>query len=245
MRFIRHLMSIGLATGSVLAGHVAAAIPDAERTVLEDFFVATNGSDWFTSTANVQRWLADGTDPCTWFGVGCDLAHEHVTGIALSGDNLSGSLPANLADLAHLRYIVVDANRLAGPIPSLSGLASLESVFVQNNQLSGQIPSLAGLTALAYFAADHNRLTGAIPASLTDLPRLQYFVVDYNRLSGAVPGPPATLTAFSAALCPNLLDTTPSADPAIDAAWNNATGLTPWWSAYQSRCDIVFRSGLE
>src|SRR5512146_664829 len=124
MRFIRHLMSIGLATGSVLAGHVAAAIPDAERTVLEDVFVATNGSDWFTSTANVQRWLADGTDPCTWFGVGCDLAHEHVTGIALSGDNLSGSLPANLADLAHLRYIVVDANRLAGPIPSLSGLAS-------------------------------------------------------------------------------------------------------------------------
>ncbi|HSE11314.1 MAG TPA: hypothetical protein VLB69_01655, partial [Rudaea sp.] len=217
MRLIEHLLAVGAATGSFLAVNAIAAIPDAERAVLEDFYVATGGDNWNTTTANLDRWLADGTDPCTWFGVGCDPLHEHVTGLALCCDNLSGSLPASLSDLKNLRYIAVDTNRLTGPIPSLAGLTNLESVFVENNQLSGQIPPLTGLTRLAYFAADHNQLTGPIPSSLTDLPNLQYFVVDYNRLNGTVPKPPPTLTQFSAALCPNLLDTTPSADPAIDA----------------------------
>lgn len=245
MHLARQLLLAGAAACSVLPGNGAAAIPDSEKQVLKEFYDATDGDHWFTSVANLHRWLDDGADPCTWFGVGCDAAGTHVTGIALSADNLSGSLPPNLAELTNLRYLVVDGNRLSGPIPSLAGLANLESVFVQYNQFSGEIPSFAGLTRLSYFAADHNQLTGAIPASLSDLPNLQYFVVDGNRLSGKVPRAPATLTAFSAALCPNLLDTTPSADPTIDQAWNNATGVAPWWSAFHSRCDIVFRSGLE
>ena len=244
MRLIKHLLA-GVVAGSFLAVHALAAIPDAEKAVLEDFYVATDGDHWFTSAANFNRWLVAGTDPCTWFGVGCDPLHEHVTGIALTGNNLSGALPANLAELKNLRYLVVDANRLTGPIPALAGLTNLESVFVGHNQLSGEIPSLAALTKLAYVSADHNQLSGPIPTSVSDLPNLQYFVVDYNRLSGTVPKPPASLTAFSAALCPNLLDTTPSADPTIDAAWNSATGLTPWWGLFNSRCDILFRNGLE
>jgi hypothetical protein len=236
MRLIGHLSFICVLACGLLAEPAGAAIPDAEKTVLRDLYVSTGGDNWLATVANVHRWFADGTDPCTWFGVGCDAAHEHVTGLGLSGGNLTGSLPANLATLKYLRYLVVDNNRLSGPLPSLEGLADLQTVFVQHNQLSGPIPSLAGLTSLAYFAADHNDLGGHIPSSLSDLPQLQYFVIDHNRLNGRVPKAPPTLTRFSAALCPNLLDTRPSTDPAIDAGWNNATGLAAWSSGPESPC---------
>jgi len=86
--------------------------------VLRDFYASTGGDNWSATVANVNKWFADDTDPCSWFGVGCDAMHEHVTGLDLSGGNLSGSLPANLATLKQLRYLVVDNNRLSGPIPS-------------------------------------------------------------------------------------------------------------------------------
>src|SRR5678815_3615087 len=203
MRFTKHLFLVGVLAGGVFAGHAYAAIPDSELAVLRDFYASAGGDNWSATVANVNKWFADDTDPCSWFGVGCDAMHEHVTGLDLSGGNLSGSLPANLATLKQLRYLVVDNNRLSGPIPSLEGLASLQAVFVHHNQLTGPIPSLAGLNSLGYFAADHNELAGHIPSSVSDLPQLQYFVVDNNRLSGRMPRAPATLSAFSTALCPN------------------------------------------
>jgi Leucine rich repeat N-terminal domain len=240
MRFTKHLCLVGVLAGGVFAGPACAGIPDSELAVLRDFYASTGGDNWFATAANANKWFADDTDPCSWFGVGCDATREHVTGFDLSGGNLSGSLPANLATLKNLRYLVVDNNRLSGPLPPLDGLTKLEAVFVQHNQLTGPIPSLAGLTSLGYFAADHNALTGHIPSSLSDLPQLQYFVVDNNQLSGRVPRAPATLTAFSTALCPNQLDTRPSADPTIDAGWNSATGLTPWWSGPGTACAAPF-----
>lgn len=236
MRPERLLLLTLVAAGGTFAGSASAVIPDAEMAVLKDFYDATGGDSWLATQANVHPWFADDSDPCTWFGVGCDVAHEHVTGVDLSGGNLVGSLPANLAELKNLRYIVVDHNQLGGPIPPLAGLTGLQTLFVQNNQLTGSIPSLTGLTSLGYFAADHNQLSGPIPSSLSKLPQLQYFVIHDNHISGRVPRAPATLTRFSAALCPNLLDTRPSVDLSIDAQWNNATGLTPWWSGVGSPC---------
>ena len=236
MRFTKNLFLVGALIGGVFAGPACAAIPDSEMAVLRDFYASTGGDNWFATVANVNNWFADDTDPCSWFGVGCDATREHVTGLDLSGGNLRGSLPANLATLKQLRYLVVDNNRLSGPLPSLDGLTSLQAVFVHHNQLTGPIPSLAGLTSLGYFAADHNELSGHIPSSVSDLPQLQYFAIDNNQLSGRVPRAPATLSAFSTALCPNELDTRPSADPTIDAGWSNATGLTPWWSGPGAAC---------
>jgi hypothetical protein len=96
---------------------------------------------------------------------------------------------------------------------------------VARNQLTGAIPALTGLTNLQFFAADENQLTGAIPA-LTGLTNLQRFLVSTNQLTGNVPSvpSPSALVAGGSSLCPNSLNHMP------DAAWDAATGVTPWYT---------------
>jgi len=182
-----------------------------------------------------------------------DLAYNQLTGSIPSLDGLTdlrnfdvqsnqltGSIPT-LTGLGSLKYLDVQFNQLTGSIPSLAGLTHLFLFAVTNNHLTGPVPELTGLTDLQIFAVGANQLTGPLPA-LTGLDSLKYFYVDNNKLTGAVPTAPATL--ISAILCPNLLDTTPSAN---DGAWDSATGFTPWWSdPYPgNNCDDVFTSGFD
>ncbi len=162
-------------------------------------------------------------------------------------NQLTGAIPS-LGGLTALQYFYVDHNQLTGSIPSLSGLTALQSFYASGNQLTGAIPSLSGLTALKAFAANNNHLTGSIP-SLSGLTALQYFDVYNNHLTGSIPSlsgltalesfyvnnnqltgiPPATLgnlVAGYSRLCPNYLS--PSADNAVNTAWDKATGVTPW-----------------
>lgn len=160
-------------------------------------------------------------------------------------NNLTGSIPP-LAGMTALQFFSAHDNQFTGSIPSLAGLTALTNFSVSGNQLTGTIPSLTGLSALAYFHAGHNQLTGSIPAltgltalewllvsnnqltgtipSLAGLTALSNFYVDNNQLTGTPPAAPASLMV--ARLCPNLLST-PSAS---DAAWDTATGQTPWSS---------------
>jgi hypothetical protein len=181
----------------------------------------------------------------------------------LQYNQLSGSIPV-LEGLTDLQYFNVQSNELTGPIPALTGLTNLKYFDVQFNQLTGSIPDLAGLTHLVFFAVTNNQLTGPVPGltgladlqifgvganqltgtipALTGLTSLKYFYVDNNKLTGAVPTAPASL--ILAILCPNPLDTTPSAN---DVAWDSATGFTPWWASPHSsnNCDDVFTSGFD
>ena len=229
-----------------LAASVAeAAIPLAERQALIDIYNGTNGAGWTTST----NWNGAAGTECAWYGVTCDGAQTTVTAIDLHANNLTGSLPANLnsltnlaafyaydnqltgpipslADLTSLANFSVGNNQLTGPIPSLAGLTNLALFHAYNNQLTGPIPSLAGLTNLVFFYAYNNQLTGPIP-SLAGLDNLVQFRVNNNQLSGdvpAVPAPTNALLASGSSLCPNYLNQT------ADAAWDTATGSTPWYA---------------
>ena len=229
-----------------LAASVAEAdIPDAERQVLIAIYNGTNGGTWTTNT----NWNGDAGTECTWFGVTCNGAGDTVTAIDLNANNLTGSLPAtlnsltnlviflaydnqltgsipSLAGLTNLAYFYVNNNQLTGTIPSLAGLTNLAEFIAFNNQLTGSIPSLAGLTNLVYFYVSNNQLTGPIP-SLAGLNNLEYFYVNDNQLSGdvpAVPAPTNALVAGGSGLCPNYLNHT------ADAAWDAATGSTPWYA---------------
>src|SRR5450759_232282 len=125
---------------------VQAAIPAGERTVLLNLYTSTNGATWTIST----DWNgATGTE-CTWFGVTCNIAGTTVTGIDLGGNNLTGTLPANLNTLTNLFDFYVYSNLLTGTIPALTGLTNLENFDVDSNQLTGTIPALTNLTNLVY-----------------------------------------------------------------------------------------------
>jgi hypothetical protein len=89
-----------------------------DANALVDLFFATRGRTWIVN----DHWLVMNSTVsiCNWTGIGCD-ACGRVSRISLSQNNVSGTLPVSLRDLAALE--VVDFSRN----PSLSG--ALEPEF--------------------------------------------------------------------------------------------------------------------
>ena len=152
-----------------------------------------------------------------------------------SANRLSGSIPA----LGSARFFDVHSNQLDGQIPPLAAYTFLTTFDVHSNQLSGSIPALAGLTNLQTFNVSNNRLTGSVPP--LDMTHIFRFLAGGNQLTGPVSTPSPTPITGGSNLCPNPLDLTTSVN---DAGWNTATNLHPWWGAFHSQCDILFRTGF-
>ena len=112
-----------------------------------------------------------------------------VVWLSLPGDQLSGTVPAQLGDLAYLEHLDLHENQLTGPIPpQLGDLSRLEVLDLSENQLTGPIPpQLANLSRLHRLFLHENQLTGPIPPQLGDLTALEYLHLHQNQLSGAVP----------------------------------------------------------
>ena len=111
--------------------------------------------------------------PCTWYGVIC--YQGHIVELRLYSNRLSGSIPAELSDLAQLNQLDLSHNQLNGSIP-----AALENVPL-----------------LYWLDLSYNQLTGAVPAGLTKAPRDQFRLWG-NLLDGTVPASkePITKVAF-------------------------------------------------
>ena len=91
------------------------------RAALAALYNATNGSSWLDDTNWVSsRPLGE------WYGVSTD-ADGRVTELDLRDNQLSGSIPSELGNLANLEGLWLDGNQLSGPIPSeLGNLANLQ-----------------------------------------------------------------------------------------------------------------------
>ena len=122
---------------------VQATIPSSERTVLVALYTSTNGASWTTRT----NWNGAAGTECTWYGVTCNVGGTTVTGINLSSNNLTGTLPA-LTGLTSLQSFDVNTNQLTGTIPALTGLTNLLGFDVASNQLTGNVPSVPTPNAL-------------------------------------------------------------------------------------------------
>ena len=249
-RWVQNVSAIFL--GAIFAAATAsvanAAIPAGERTVLLNFYNATNGDMW----GNKTGWLgAPGTE-CSWHGVTCDAGENHVTNLNMVGNHLHGRLPdlspltelqalglndnllsgniPSLVSLHHLQTLWLARNLLSGPVPPLN--ASLTDIDVSSNALSGSIPPLSAAPMLAYAYFDENLLTGTIP-DLSSLSNLIVFSVDGNLLTGPIPSL-AGLNALGdlAVARNNLSGSIPSIAglPALvsfDVSNNQLTGVLP------------------
>ena len=103
--------SAGTASGTAeITVAVSADSPD--RRTLETLYETTLGADW----TNATNWLTS-APVGEWHGVEVDAA-GNVIGLALSGNNLAGWIPPEIGDLDRLRYLHIDRNELAGPIPA-------------------------------------------------------------------------------------------------------------------------------
>ena len=153
---------------------VAVYVPDPNRVALGAFYLATGGENW-TNSAN---WLSD--QPLSeWHGVTVD-GQGQVTQLALDGNNLSGSLPAELEKLTSLTRLALNRNSLTGAIPSeLGNLSNLSIIGLARNSLSGTLPAslgnLSGLTRLSLH--DNTALSGPLPDGFVNLANLQRLAV--------------------------------------------------------------------
>ena len=157
---------------------------ESDREVLEAFYHATGGPDWFLST----NWLSD--EPLSaWYGVYTN-EQGRVDGLILRSNNLSGALPPELARLTRLRILSLRFNQLSGPIPpELGQLTGLTSLNLHRNRLTGPIPpELGQLNNLDLLHLDENQLTGPIPPELGRLTALTTILgLSDNQLTGPIP----------------------------------------------------------
>ena len=144
---------------------------------------ATTGSVW-QQNRNWNTVLNIGT----WYGVETN-SDGRVTELVLDDNNLVGTLPAELGNLAQLKRLVLDGNEISGRIPpALGNLSNLTMLTLRGNSLEGPIPSeLGALTRLDTLDLFFTGVSGAIPPSLGNLSSLQRFTVGWNQLSGPIP----------------------------------------------------------
>jgi len=170
-------------------GFLTAAFPQSERDALIAIYNTTGGADWVHN----DNWLgAPGTE-CTWYGVVCDEAENHVVELRLdnypNGNNLTGPFPVAVTALTELTILTFSKNNLTGPIPpEIGNLSQLEILTLSSNDMSGPLPSELGqLTQLDSLVLTNNQFNGPIPTELGNLPTLRSFRANNNDLSGPIP----------------------------------------------------------
>ena len=155
-----------------------------DRAALEALYNATGGANW----TNRMNWLDSSLPLSDWHGVTVD-GNGCVTGLDLTDNQLTGTIPSELSNLAKLERLWLGENQLTGAIPAeLSNLASLEWLSLSFNQLTGTIPvELGNLASLRVLVLHDNQLTGSVPVELGNLASLEVLILSDNRLTGTIP----------------------------------------------------------
>ena len=183
-----------LASISVVEGTGETCAPLSDRDILIALHGATNGTTWDRR----EGWLTD-RPLGEWYGVTVNRKGR-VSGVYVSGNNLTGALPPELEGLSELRRLALFGNSsLTGEIPpELGNLATLQDLYLNGNALTGEIPpELGNLATLQDLYLNGNALTGEIPVRLGKLTRLRSLILTDNALSGGIPSELGSLTSLT------------------------------------------------
>ena len=143
----------------------------------------------FTRADRLSSWLPD-SSPCSakWVGIIC--FNGTVTGLHLTGFDISGKIDIEALNALHgLRTISLVNNSFSGPIPDFHRVGALKSLLLTGNQFSGEIPKdfFAHITSLKKFWISYNQFNGTIPESVTQLSHLIELHLEHNHFSGPIP----------------------------------------------------------
>ncbi len=119
-----------------------ATIPASERQALIALYKSANGDHW----THRFGWLGAEGSECDWHGVACEPggatgSTASVVGLDLEQNDLSGSIPSELAQLPQLQSLSLFENHLTGTIPATLGdLGKLQWLKIFGNNFSGLLP---------------------------------------------------------------------------------------------------------
>ncbi|WVZ92163.1 hypothetical protein U9M48_038250 [Paspalum notatum var. saurae] len=107
----------------------------------------------------------------------------------LSRNLFNGELPAEVASMASIKYLVLAENNFSGQIPPAYGqIVQLQVLDLSYNNLSGGIPAEIGnLSSLLVLMLAGNQLSGEIPREIGNCTSLLWFNLAGNKLSGQIP----------------------------------------------------------
>lgn len=157
-------------------------------TALHQLYENTDGDNWLIKTNwNVVSGAAapQNCDLSTLYGITLN-SNNRVSVIELSENNLTGQIPATIANLLELNELLLNENNLNGSIPAtIAALENLTVLELENNSLVGALPAEIGsLINLEVLVLNDNQLTGTIPASYGNLSGLTDLFLYGNQLSG-------------------------------------------------------------
>lgn len=207
-----------------------------DREVLEAFYHATGGPQWDRNL----NWLTD-LPPWQWEGV---IVNDQgrVYGVGVTGNNLTGTIPPDLAKLSELAILDLRYNGLTGEIPQeLGRLSNLHSLDISHNKLSGPIPhELGDAPGMAYVRLEGNRLVGELPQSFSNFTQLEQLKFDDNDGLCAPPALLENLRAIGHVFGPECGAPVFTAETDRDAlvAFYHATGGPNWWDSTNWLSDL-------
>jgi Leucine-rich repeat (LRR) protein len=183
-----------------------------DSLVLVKFYQATDGENW----SDNGNWLS--SEPISnWTGV--TVIDNRVQELFIRGNNLNGTLPAEIGNLSALMKLSIIYNPLlSGVLPDeIGNLTELTELALHGNGLSGNIPtSIGNFTNLVELTLSENQFSGSIPTEVGNLILLENLELDDNKLSGAIPASLGNLTKltrlslsindFSGALFPEMVN---------------------------------------
>ena len=122
-------------------------------------------------------------------------SNGRITQLNLAYCGLTGNIPEEIEQLAHLTQLNLSYNNLTGKIPSeIGNLTRLTQLHLRSsdygyyNQLTGKIPNSIGqLGNLTSLNLSRNQLTGSIPNSIGQLGNLTSLNLSRNQLTGSIP----------------------------------------------------------
>lgn len=161
-----------------------------QNTVLCDLYTSTNmllsSSGWGCKDGVPRSSPCEGSTSF-WTGVTC--ANNVVSGITISGMDITGTLPETLGGLKSLTLLAVQNTQIDGSLPSTLGyLSNLSVLEIFYNSISGTIPSTFGLlNNLKMMELYVNNLEGTIPQSFGRLTGLEVLDIAMNSFTGTIP----------------------------------------------------------
>ena len=188
--------------------------------VLSDFYYATNGQGWTTSSGWASAAAGTATDYCSFYGVFCRQGGIPWV-LQIEANNLTGTLPSSLGNMSSLIELNLPFNNITGTIPSELSNLQIYDLDLNSNSFSGTIPTLP--TNLYEFNVNSNLLTGTIPATLNSVTRLSWLcvrlqapctqpltrrtlrlsrsILSNNQLTGTIPSSLSVLPGWQLCVC--------------------------------------------